>query len=186
MNDEAKEGAEWSAERIREQYRAELRALFEAENAAWRAEDASFAERVQRERPEHFECLLADPSGAHDSVSWDLYVGSDVQIDRHHVRVILPTNVAICSDQIEMFGKPSVVLTRPTVEAETRAGQACLAIDLLLTDNWDDERAADWIQERRSPLDDVLEKLEAKGVAIPVESVEISPETIGALSRNDD
>src|SRR5262249_33328306 len=121
----------WSTERIAAQYRAEIRGLFEAENAAWRAEEeASFAE-VQRDHPDRYERLIADTGGVRDSHIWDIYVGSDVQIRMNDVRVVLRDGFAIFPDLIEMFGRASVVWTSPSVGAEVVAGEARLVIDLL-------------------------------------------------------
>src|SRR5262249_32316312 len=108
------------------------------------------------------------------------------------VRVVLRDGFAIFPDLIEMFGRASVVWTSPSVGAEVVAGEARLVIDLLLVDYWDDERAARGAREQeqapepKSLIDDVLQKLEAKAAAHPVESVEISPDVIAALSSEED
>lgn len=176
----------WSNERIVEQYRAEIRAAFEAENRAWHDEEAADREKCEREDPVGWRRLVESGAAApRDSFLWEIYAGSEIRTDLNSVSVLLPTGFAIGVDLIEMFERSSVTWTKADVGAEIVDGEARVVVELLLVDYWDDERAAEWEQRQRSPLDDVLEKLEAKETTNPVERVEISPETIEALSRDD-
>jgi hypothetical protein len=139
---------EWSAERVAEQFRLEVRQAFERENATYRAEEAADLKQVQA-RPEYAEMIARDPSYAaamavHDSFFWEIYSSSDVQIVNNAVKVILPRQFAIYPDFITMFEGTSVGWTKAAVDAEIVDGEPHVVLELILIDYWDDDRAAKW------------------------------------------
>jgi hypothetical protein len=143
--------AEWSTERVAEQFRLEVRQAFERENAAYRAAEATEIEQVKAD-PRHAANLLAqDPSYAaamivHDSLFWEIYSGADIQIVNNSVKVILPScGFAIYPDLIEMFDGTSVGWSKTGIGAKIVNGEARVVAELILVDYWDDDRAAAWL-----------------------------------------
>jgi hypothetical protein len=162
--------APWTTEHIAQQYRAEIRARFEAENATHRAREAADVERERRDRPDQWAKLVAiaphyaEPS---DSAHWRAYLSSDIQINMNSVRVMLPGDGEISVELIRMFDDTSVAWTEPTLGAEIVDGRARVTISLILVDHWDDERAAAWVREASGRPGTVATGHGERGIAAP-------------------
>jgi hypothetical protein len=141
---------EWSSERIADQFRAEIRARFEAENAAYRSEEAAGIERARRANPEWWAEFAASSTAARpsDGPSWVIYRAADLRIDDNCARIVLPVGWMIGLDFVRMFDDTSVAWTVPTLAAEVVGGVARVVVEVILVDCWDDARAAAWSAAR--------------------------------------
>lgn len=153
---------EWSTARVAEQFRCEVQQAFERENAAFRAEEAADIEKVKRERAAEFEDLVKRAphlAEARDSLFWEIYSGSDIQIENNAVKVVLPNGFAIYSDFIEMFEGTSVGWSYANVGAEIVEGEPRVIIELILIDYWDDDRAAKRLVDKEAERHESAEAL---------------------------
>lgn len=136
----------WTDEEVGRQFRGEVQQRFALENEAHlrcEREDVARAKaKLDAEGQPHPDWLVA-----HDSFHWMAYSDSEIRIDRNHVTVVTPQGFAIGGDFVDMFDETSVGWTAPSIGAVLVDGQARVAIDLLLIDEWDDERHAAWLKE---------------------------------------
>lgn len=165
---------EWPTERVAEQYRLDVRQAFEKENAVHRAEEAADLEKVKREHPEDYARHMRDPSYARamtvrDSMFWEIYQGSTIEIVSNSVRIILPRGFVIFPDLVEMFEDTSVGWSRVGVGAEIVDGEARIVLSLCLIDYWDDDRAAQWWAKKAeapTTAEELLRKIKAARVEL--------------------
>ena len=141
---------EWPMERVAEQFRADIKACFERENAKWLAEERVAMTKIKADcdakgKP-HPDWMVE-----RDSFYWEIYNASKIEITNNSVRVLLPNMFAIYPDFVSMFGKTSVGWSIPSVSAVLVDGEARLVIELILIDYWDDERHAKWLAEHPVP-----------------------------------
>lgn len=140
----------WSTDRIAEQYRAEVRGRFEAENAEWLAHERAAQAKIRAEcdaegRP-HPDWMVE-----RNSFYWDIITASVIEIDMNAVRVVLPSGYAIYPDFIEMFCGTTVGWSKPSIGAEIADGEPRVVVELILVDYWDDEREAKWLARGSQP-----------------------------------
>jgi hypothetical protein len=138
---------EWPMERVAEQFRLDVRAAFEKENAEWLAEERAAMVKIKADcdaegKPHPDWCV------ERDSFYWEIYSGSKIDVDRNSVKVLLPTGFAVYPDFIAMFGGTAVGWSIPSVSAEIVDGEARVVIELILIDYWDDDRQAKWLAEK--------------------------------------
>ena len=141
MNDEL---PQWSDEVVAESFRSEIRARFEAHNAAYRAREAVELEAVLREHPE----TRGQPGyEVRDSGAWCVYQASEIRIDRNSVTIVLPHGIAIGIDLVHLFDHTTMAWTRATIGATIVDGEARSTIEILLVATWDDSMEAAWRKE---------------------------------------
>lgn len=130
---------QWPDEVVAESFRAEIRARFEAHNAAHRAREATELEVVLRDHPER----RGQPGfEVRDSGAWEVYQASEIRIDRNSVTIVLPRMWAIGIDLIHMFDNTTMAWGRPSVVAVVVDGEPRVAIDITLVATWDDSMDA--------------------------------------------
>lgn len=135
---------QWSDEVVAESFRSEIRARFEAHNAAFRARESADLDAVLRDHPEK----RGQPGyEVHDSGAWRVYQASEIRIDRNTVMIVLPRGCHVGIDLIHMFDHTTAAWTRPSVVALIVDGEARLAIDITLVATWDDSLDAAWRKE---------------------------------------
>jgi hypothetical protein len=149
------EQTEWTTEQVVAAFRAEVQARFEAENAAHRAEDARQLAEIREKRGEvEFQRLMGDIS-VRDSFFWDIYSGAEFHAPNNLVKVVLPRGYAVYTKFVEMFADTSTAWMYPVVGAEIADdGEAHVTIEVLLTDYWDDKRAAEWAADKTKTAHD--------------------------------
>lgn len=126
---------QWPDEVVAESFRSEIRARFEAHNAAYRAREAADLEAVLREHPEKD----GQPGyEVHNSGAWYVYQASEIWIDRNSVTIVLPRGIAIGIDLIHMFDHTTAAWSRPMIGAIVVDGEARPTIEIVLVATWDD------------------------------------------------
>lgn len=159
MTDAATDDAvlQWSDEAVAEAFRAEIRARFEAHNAAYRTREAAELETVLRDHPEK----RGQPGyEVRDSGAWEIYQASEIRIDRNSVTIVLPTFWAVGIDLVYLFDHTTVAWSRPTIGATIVDGEPRVTIEILLVATWTDASNAKWKadgNDRRSVLADLYE-----------------------------
>lgn len=150
--------AEWSTERVAEQFRNEIRERFARENASWLAAErkgiAEVKAKCDAEGKPYPDWLEERPSFLQE-----IYERLDIQITSNSVRVILPNGFAIHTDFVDMFGGTEVGWSYPSIAAVIVDGEPRVAIELILIDYWDDARHAKWDEERQTYKDTTAEAL---------------------------
>jgi hypothetical protein len=136
------EEEEWPVGRVQQQFKDEVQKVFEAENAAGRAEEAAQIEELLKEKP---ELATEEWLAVRDSFYWRIYEDCTFEFYQNSVDIICPVGYAIRSEFIEMFGGTSVGWSIPTVGAKIVNGEPRVVIDVLLIDFWSDTRAAAWV-----------------------------------------
>jgi len=132
---------QWSDEVVAESFRSEIRARFEAHNAAYRAREEAELAQVLREHPEQ----RGQPGfEVRDSGAWEVYQASEIRIDRNSVTIVLPTFYAIGIDLVYLFDHTTVAWSRPTIGATIVDGEARVTIEIMLVATWTDEMDAKW------------------------------------------
>jgi len=134
-------------EKVAEQFRLDVRARFEAENAEWLAEERTGIAKIKADCDAAGEAYPDWLTPERNSFYWEIYSTSEIAIVNNSVDVLLPTNFAVYPNFIAMFGKTSVGWSIPSVEAKIVDGEARLFVHLILIDYWDDERHAKWLKE---------------------------------------
>lgn len=134
-------------EKVAEQFRVDVRARFERENAEWLAEERASTAKIKADCDAASEPYPDWLTPERNSFCWEIYEGSEITIDRNSVDVLLPNGFAVYPDFIAMFGSTSVGWSIPSVDARIVDGEARLFIHLILIDYWDDERHAAWLAE---------------------------------------
>jgi len=133
----------WTNEQVAAQYRLDVQRAFETENAEWLSEERKGIAEVI------LDCAAKgephpDWAVARSSFFWDIYSLSEIKIENNSVQVLLPNGFGIYPDFIAMFGNTSVGWVVPSVSAILVDDEPRLAIELILIDYWDDDRAAEW------------------------------------------
>ncbi len=141
---------EWPMEKVAEQFRADVKARFERENAEWLAEERAGIAKIKTDCAAKGESYL-DGLVEQDSFYWEIYNASVITIESNSVDILLPNGFAVYPDFIAMFGKTSVGWSIPAVDARIVDGEARLFIHLILIDYWNDERHAKWLAENPTP-----------------------------------
>lgn len=132
---------EWSDELVAEAFRSEIRARFDAHNAAYRAREAAELEAVLREHPEK----RGQPGfEVRDSGAWEVYQASEIRIDRNTVTIVLPSWYRVGIDLMHLFDHTTVAWGRPVIGATIVDGQARPTIEITLVATWTDEMDAAW------------------------------------------
>jgi hypothetical protein len=132
---------QWPDEAVAEAFRAEIRARFEAHNAAFRSREAAELEVVLREHPEK----RGQPGyEVRDSGAWEIYQASEIRIDRNSVTIVLPTFWAIGIDLVYLFDHTTTAWSRPRIGATIVDGEARVTIEITLVATWTDEMDAKW------------------------------------------
>lgn len=132
---------QWSDEAVAESFLTEIRARFEAHNAAYRAREAAELEVVLREHPERrgqqgFEVC--------DSCAWEVYQESEIQIDRNTVTIVLPSYYRVGIDLMHLFDNTTMAWSQPVIGATIVDGEARPTIEITLVATWTDEMDAAW------------------------------------------
>lgn len=159
MTDDATDDAlpQWSDEAVAESFRTEIRARFEAHNAAYRSREAVELEAVLREYPEK----RGQPGyEVRDSGAWEIYQASEIRIDRNSVTIVLPTFWAVGIDLVYLFDRTTVAWSRPTIGATIVDGAPRVTIEITLVATWTDASDAKWKtdgNDRRSVLAELYE-----------------------------
>lgn len=130
---------EWTDAKKFAQFRAEIHRKFEAENAAWRAQEEAEIAALKLEGPIPPELVVRD------SFYWEIYSRTVFKARANSVRAILPIGFAHRPEMIEMFGETSVGWSSASLSATIMNGEPHVVIDVLLIDSWDDERHAEWL-----------------------------------------
>ena len=132
---------QWSDEAVAQSFRDEIQQRFERHNADYHERDAAELEAVLKDRPD----LRGQPGfTVRDSMAWEVYLRSTIQIDRNSVVIILPTGLAVGSDIIYMFDHTAMAWTRPTIGATSVDGEVHPTIEILLVATWTDDMDKDW------------------------------------------
>lgn len=148
----------WSTEDIAQSFRSEIRARFQAHNAAFRERDAAELEIILRARPEK----RGQPGfETRDSFFWCAYKASEIRIISNEVTVVLPRGYAVGLDFVYLFDRTSVAWSTPSIRAILVEGEARPTIEILLVDSWDSDREAQRLrdgQDRRRVLVELFEE----------------------------
>ncbi len=137
----SEEMPQWPDEVVAESFRAEIRARFEAHNAAYRAREEVELAAVLRDHPEK----RGQPGyEVRDSGAWSVYQASEIRIDRNAVTIVLPQGVAVDIDLVYMFDWTTVSWCRAHVGATIVDGAARNTIEIILVATWDDVMDAKW------------------------------------------
>lgn len=132
---------QWSDELVAEAFRTEIRARFEAHNAAYRAREAAELEQVLREHPEN----RGQPGfEVRDSGAWEVYQASEIRIDRNSVTIVLPAIYHVGIDLVHLFDHTTVAWSRPAIGATVVDGDPRPTIEITLVATWTDEMDAAW------------------------------------------
>jgi hypothetical protein len=135
---------QWSDELVAESFRSEIRARFEAHNAAFRAAEEVELEAVLRDHPEK----RGQPGYAvRDSGAWEVYQASEIRIDRNSVTIVLPKMWAIGIDLVHMFDNTAMAWAAPTIGATIVDGEPRVTIEITLVATWTDEMEGKWRAE---------------------------------------
>jgi len=149
---------QWSDEAVAENFRSEIRARFEAHNAAFRAREAAELETVFRDHPEK----RGQPGyRVHDSWAWSVYQESEIRIERNAVTIVLPPGLSADVYLLQLFDHTTVAWSRPWIKAALIDGAARTTIEIVLVATWDDSMAAAWKRDgndRRQVLVELYEE----------------------------
>lgn len=130
---------QWSDEVVAESFRSEIRARFEAHNAAYRAREAAELEQILRDHPEERGAYEVRDSGA-----WEVYQASEIRIDRNSVLIVLPGYYRVGIDLVHLFDHTTMAWSRAVVGATIIDGEARPTIEIMLVATWTDEMDAAW------------------------------------------
>lgn len=137
MSDET---PQWSDEVVAENFRAEVRARFEAHNAAYRAKETVEFEQIFRDHPER----RGEPGfEVRDSGAWGFYQACEIRIERNTVTIVSPGD-AIDLDVVHMFDNTTMAGSKPWVKAAIVDGEPRVTIEIVLVATWDDSLDAAW------------------------------------------
>ena len=132
---------QWSDDVVANAFRAEIRARFEAHNAAYRAREAAELEAVLREHPEK----RGQPGyEVRDSGAWEVYQASEIRIDRNSVMIVLPGYFRVGIDLVHLFDNTTMAWSTPVIGATIVDGEARPTIEITLVATWTDEMEAAW------------------------------------------
>jgi hypothetical protein len=131
-------------ERVAEQFRLDVRAAFEAENAEWLADERAAITTIKADLDAKGE-PHPDWLVERNSFYWEIYNGSKIEIESNSVKVLLPNGFAVYANFITMFGGSSVGWSIPSVTAAIVDDEPRVVIELILIDYWDDDRQAKWL-----------------------------------------
>lgn len=133
----------WTTQRISDHWRAEIRARFEAQNAAFRAKDEAGIARLSA--GQRAERVAIPHLAVGDSSIWEIYQATDVSVDDSRARVVLPIGCGPVIgwtptiDVLSMFDGARVSWSRAFVSAEVVYGAPRVVLTIFLVDYWDDE-----------------------------------------------
>jgi hypothetical protein len=131
---------QWSDEVVAESFRSEIRARFEAHNAADRAREEVELEQVLREHPEK----RGQPGyEVHDSGAWSFYQACEIRIDRNTVTIVAP-GPSIDMNIVHLFDNTAMAWSKPWVKAAIVDGEPRVTIEIVLVATWDDSLDAAW------------------------------------------
>jgi hypothetical protein len=134
---------QWSDEAVAESFRAEIRARFEAHNAAFRARETAELEAVLLAHPEK----RGQPGyEVHDSAAWRFYQECEIRIERNVVTIVAP-GYAIDMHLVQLFDNTTAAWSKPFVKAAIVDGNPRITIEIVLVATWDDSLAAAWRSE---------------------------------------
>lgn len=151
--------AEWTDQQIRDHWVAEVRARFERDNAAWRAEEEVCSASLDDESRDRLF-----PGGVSDSSLWQFYLDSEICVERNVASVLLPSftdpgggsmwssSSYFLDDAIMMFGDTMMSWSGICVRAVVVGGVPRVELTVYLVDSWDDDRAAAWSAERTASV----------------------------------
>ena len=132
---------QWSTEAVAESFRAEIRARFEAHNAAYRAQDAVELEQALREHPEY----RGEPGfTVRDSFAWEVYQACEIRIESNLAIVVMPIGYGFRTDLLPLFDHTTVAWAGPIIGAIVVDGEPRPTIEILLVATWTDEMDAKW------------------------------------------
>lgn len=148
---------QWSDEAVAENFRAEIRARFEARNAAYRAREEAELAQVLRDHPE----VRGQPGyEVHDSGAWSFYQACEIRIDRNTVTIVAP-GASVDMDIVHLFDNTTMAWSKPWVKAAIVDGEPRATIEIVLVATWDDSLDAAWRKEgndRRQVLVELSEQ----------------------------
>lgn len=137
-------GDEWSDEAVAESFRTEIRARFQAHNAAYRIREAAELETVLHAYPEK----RGQPGyEVRDSGAWEVYQASEIRFDRNSATIVLPRGVAIGIDLVHLFDHTTMAWGRAAIGATIVDGEARPTIEILLVATWNDDLNNAWHKE---------------------------------------
>jgi hypothetical protein len=135
---------EWTSEEKYAQFIAEIRDSFATSNASHRAQEAADLAAILARGPE----LQGVPGfEVRDSFEFDIWSGITSRLVRGCVIVMFPPGFAIYAEFIERFANTSVAWSFPNIIARVVEGRPRVGIEVMLIDDWDDDRARRWIAE---------------------------------------
>lgn len=141
---------QWSDEEVQQQFYKDVRARFEAENAAYQAMDRHGIDKLLLDDPNFFERneWAKDAFGIRNSFLWEILEGCQFSYHFNRAEIVLPEGFAIGADVVNMFSNTAVAWGLPSISAKIIDGQPRLVIDVLLIDFWSDERQREWEEEQ--------------------------------------
>lgn len=132
---------QWTDDAVAESFRTEIRARFEAHNAAFRAREEIELAAVLRDHPEKRGQL---GYAVRDSVAWEVYQASEIRIDRNAVTIVLPKMWAVGIDLVHMFDNTMMAWSGPTIGATIVDGEPRVTIEITLVATWTDAMDSKW------------------------------------------
>ncbi len=131
---------QWPDDVVAENFRSEIRARFEAHNAAFRAREEAELEQVLRDHPEK----RGQPGyEVHDSGAWRFYQACEIRIERNTVTIVAP-DASIDLDIVHLFDNTTMAWSKPWVKAAIINGEPRSTIEIVLVATWDDSLDAAW------------------------------------------
>lgn len=135
-----RETPQWPHEVVAENFRSEIRARFEAHNAAYRAREEAELAQVLLEHPEK----RGQPGyEVRDSGAWSFYQVCEIRIDRNTVTIVAPGS-SIDMDLVHLFDNTTMAWSRLWVKAAIVSGEPRITIEIVLVATWDDSMDAAW------------------------------------------
>jgi hypothetical protein len=166
---------QWSDEAVAESFRSEIRARFEAHNAAFHAREAAELAAVLLDHPEK----RGQPGyEVYDSGAWSFYQACEIRIEGNVVTIVAPGD-SIDMDLVHLFDNTTSSWSKPWVKAAIIGGEPRITIEIMLVATWDDSLDTAWKRDgnnKRQVLveldeDEVhtfLDLLARGGAALPV------------------
>lgn len=127
---------QWTDAQVFEAFAKQVRARFEAENAAWRAQETAELGKILATRTERQDWMVV-----RDSFLWEVFEGCEMTYSLNMAMITLPDEFAHFATTVKMFDDTSVAWAHPRI---TAVGDR-VVLEVLLVDYWSDEREAEWL-----------------------------------------
>lgn len=140
---------EWSYDRKFQQFEAEIRDRFIKERDFWHKVHDYDLELARAKNPDFDQSckgygieLTFDPEM--DCPEWNLYINTKIIHDHGMIRIILDSRYRLRPEWCELFNHTSVAWSLPGLMAEVIDSEPRVVLEIMMIDDWSDEREAEW------------------------------------------